>query len=165
MNNNQIIGYDPQTGQPIYQNNNIQNQPMQNNQQYTQTNMQQSISNSQSMYSNIQPPIKNKNNNKLIIGLIILFVAVILIVTGIILLVNNKFGAQDRTIMIYMVGSNLESESGLGTVDLNSIDYDTMDNENINVVLIAGGSTNWYNNYISKDETSIYELTSDGYKK
>lgn len=184
-NNNRIIGYDPQTGQPIYENNNIQSQPMMNNTQpinnnqqtYSNvqpqtnnnqpvySNVQPPINNNQQIYSNVQPSIKNKKNNKLIISLIIVFIFIVLSIVGICYLVNNKLGNQDRTIMIYMVGSNLESQSGLGTVDLNSIDYNKMDNENINVVLIAGGSEDWYNDYISKDETSIYELTSDGYKK
>ena len=52
--------------------------------------------------------------------------------------------------MIYMVGADLESKNGLATVDLDSINYNSMDNENINVVLIAGGATKWHNNYINK---------------
>lgn len=147
--NNQIIGYNPQTGEPIYQSN--QNQPITNNQQYINTNTKKSV--------------KNKNSKKIFIWLVLVFISTILLVVGLFYLVNNKLGNQDRTIMIYMVGSNLESQSGLGTVDLNSIDYNIMDNENINVVLIAGGSEEWYNDYIDKDETSIYELTSDGYQK
>lgn len=67
--------------------------------------------------------------------------------------------------MIYMVGADLESDKGLGTVDLDGIDYEKMDNKNIKVVLIAGGSKEWKNNYIDSKETAIYELTKDGFKK
>ena len=70
-----------------------------------------------------------------------------------------------RTVMIYMVGSDLETKSGLATIDLNSIKYDKMDNENVNVVLLAGGTIKWKNDYISSDETSIYELKNGGFKK
>ncbi|MBR3523435.1 MAG: hypothetical protein IKN87_01970 [Bacilli bacterium] len=70
-----------------------------------------------------------------------------------------------RTIMVYMSGSDLESKTGFGTAELDSINFDKMDNENINVVVIAGGAKKWHNDYIDTDETSIFELTADGYKK
>ena len=47
--------------------------------------------------------------------------------------------------MLYMVGANLESNNGLATEDLKGIKYSLMDNENLNVVLIAGGSKEWNN--------------------
>ena len=78
---------------------------------------------------------------------------------------NNEPKYVSRTIMIYMVGSNLESDAGFGSEELRAIDYDVMDHENINVVLIAGGSKKWYNNYVDISETSIFELTADGFKK
>lgn len=93
------------------------------------------------------------------------FICAIIILITTITIVASYFNSNTRTIMIYMTGSNLESESGLGTVDLNSIDYNEMDNKNIKVVLIAGGSKEWQNNYINQNETSIYELTSSGYEK
>ena len=105
----------------------------------------------------------NIKKKKLIIGGLILVALCIIAIIVFLLLGKDK--NYSRTVMIYMVGSDLESKSGLGTVDLNSIDYDKMDNENVNVVLIAGGSELWNNDYIEEDETSIYELTEDGYKK
>ena len=108
---------------------------------------------------NNEPKSKKKN--------IIIIPAVLLLIIIILVLNFNKTSKKNvsRTIMIYMVGSNLESQSGLATTDLESIEYNDMDNENINVVLIAGGSKEWKNNYINKNETSIYELTNDGFKK
>lgn len=93
----------------------------------------------------------------------IAFVATVFLFILFLILGRDK--NYSRTVMIYMVGSNLESENGLGTVDLDSIDYNRMDNENVNVVLIAGGSKEWDNNYIDENETSIYELTEEGYEK
>jgi len=130
------------------------------------------IQNSQTDYSN-SINTNNKNNkhkkNKGILLLSLLaFIAIVVIIVVLIVLANKKDefdGNYTRTIMIYMVGSNLETQSGLGTVDLESIDYNKMDNENINVVLIAGGTEEWDNDYIDPDETSIYELTKNGYKK
>ena len=63
-----------------------------------------------------------------------------------------------------MVGSNLESKSGLASVDLASIDYDKVD-KNTKVVLIAGGSVRWKDSKISASETSIFELKESGFEK
>lgn len=116
------------------------------------------------MYNN-----QNLNNIKknsffklFLIAFIVLLMLVASFLTYKILTKNNN---KSRTIMIYMVGADLESKSGLATTDLDSIDYDEMDNQNINVVLIAGGAKEWNNTYIDKDETSIYELTTNGFKK
>lgn len=125
-------------------------------------NSNQNINLSQNSYTNnIKINKANGLKNKKIIFLMI----AVLIICIIGVLVFNTDKNKSRTIMVYMVGSNLESKSGLGTVDLNGIDYAEMDNENVNVVLIAGGSEEWKNNYIDEDETSIYELTDSGYKK
>lgn len=71
-----------------------------------------------------------------------------------------------RTVMVYMVGSNLESQNGLASDELNGIGNPELVAENgMNVVLIAGGSKRWKNETIEADETSIYELGEDGFTK
>lgn len=130
QNNNKIIGYNPQTGQPIYE---------------------------------IQKFNKKKTIKPwiiVLIGITILILAALLI-----FLPKNKNKELTRTFMIYMVGSDLESKSGMATFELEGLDPTVIDMENINVVLIAGGSTRWNNNYINEEETSIYELTDSGFKK
>ncbi len=108
---------------------------------------------------------KKSSHKKLFFGIIgLIIVALVALIIGFIV-VNRNNKINSRTFMIYMVGSNLESENGLGTVDLDGIDYNEMDNQNINVVLIAGGSKSWDNNYIDSSETSIYELTANGFEK
>ena len=100
--------------------------------------------------------------------LILIVAALIFIVMMIISKKDNKKEEKKdytRTIMIYMAGSDLESKGGMATSELDFIDYNKIDNENINVVVIAGGSKKWNNDYISVDETSIFELTSTGFKK
>lgn len=175
MNNQSTINQ-MNNGQTILNNNMIQYQ--QNNNQYGVNDINQQFNNNvmgnnnqplQSQFNNnVQPNISINNTNKknkktfFIIGGIVL---AIILTISILFLVLFRDKNYSRTIMIYMVGSNLESESGLGTVDLNSINYNNMDNKNINVVLIAGGSERWDNNYIDENETSIYELTASGYKK
>lgn len=107
-----------------------------------------------------------KKKKKKMVWLFILIIVIIAVVAILVLSPKKEEKSKkERTIMLYMVGSDLESEIGLATVDLDSIDYDKVDNENINIVLIAGGSKEWHNDYIAEDETSIYELTEDGFKK
>ena len=78
---------------------------------------------------------------------------------------HNRNIDYDRLIMIYMVGSDLESGLvGAGTLDLNGIDYNTLEGKNTKVIVIAGGAKNWKNSYVDINSTSIYELTSSGYK-
>ena len=107
------------------------------------------------MYNEIN---KTQNKNGKITKIILILTIILLIMISLFLtykiLTKNK--NRTRTIMIYMVGADLESKSGLASTDLDSINYDEMDNKNINVVLIAGGSKKWNNTYIDEDETSIY---------
>jgi len=114
-----------------------------------------------------QEMTNNKKFNKkyIFIGIIILLVILLGIVVTRIFKSTIKDKNLSRTIMIYMVGSDLESEAGLATVDLDGIDYDSMDNENVNVLLIAGGAKEWQNDYIDGNETSIYELKENGFEK
>ena len=64
-----------------------------------------------------------------------------------------------------MVGADLESNGSMGTYELNGIDPKLVDLENVNVVMIAGGAKRWNNDYIDVDETSIYQLTKEGFIK
>lgn len=77
---------------------------------------------------------------------------------------DNRNIDYDRIIMIYMVGSNLESDSAIATADLNGLDYNKLNEQNTKVILLAGGTLKWYNDYIDVNSTSIYELTADGFK-
>ena len=84
--------------------------------------------------------IKSLDINKILVGVI---VAVVLIV-GIVVVSGTKISnplnmGKSRTIMIYMVGSNLESKNGLATRDLQDLDYNKINANNTKVVLIAGG--------------------------
>lgn len=68
-----------------------------------------------------------------------------------------------RTIMLYMSPADLESNNGHATKDLNAIDKDKFDFDHYKLIVMAGGTNNWYNDF-SRD-TMIYEYTKDGYKK
>ena len=107
----------------------------------------------------VKKPIDLKKVFYILIGVFVLLVSLIVIS-----LVNRKDIAT-RTFMIYVVGADLESKGSMGTYELNGIDPNLVDSENVNVVLIAGGAKRWGNDYIDADETSIYQLTENGFTK
>ncbi len=113
-------------------------------------------------YTNQNTNINQNKSKKLLYIIIILLLVIIITVVG---LLSNSKKSYSRTIMIYMVGSNLESRGGIATAELAAIDYQKANEQNINVVLIAGGAKKWYNDYIDTDETSIFELTENGFEK
>ncbi len=63
---------------------------------------------------------------------------------------------QDKvTVMIYICGSDLESEDGSATKDLNEMMEATL-SDNINVVVQTGGTKNWHNNFVSPDTSQRF---------
>lgn len=70
-----------------------------------------------------------------------------------------------RTMMIYIVGSDLESSAGCATEDIQEMLDADLDDGSVEVLLCAGGSSYWNNNIISADETSYYQVTDDSLKK
>ena len=72
----------------------------------------------------------------------------------------NKSSRKDRTIMIYMIGSNLESRSEMATIDVKEIEKSMINLNDNNVVIYAGGTKEWHNHF---ENNSIYELTDEGF--
>ena len=108
--------------------------------------------------------MKSSKRNLIVLGIIFSLIVILSSFTAIfIILTSNK--SVTRTVMIYMVGSDLESDNGLASADLSSIDKNISNNSNVNVYLIAGGSKYWNNDYIDKNETSIFKLTTQGFEK
>ena len=99
----------------------------------------------------------------LLLIIIGLFIAVLVIVLN-----GNKdlrnIKNPSRTIMIYMVGSDLE-DAGMASVELRDLDYSKLSSEKVNVVLMIGGAKKWRTDYVNVDETSIYELKPEGVTK
>lgn len=106
---------------------------------------------------------KNQKNIILIMGGVIIALFIITIFQS--LFTNNIFKRDlSRTVMIYMVGSNLESENQIATSDLAAIDPSVVDLENVKVLLYTGGTTKWHN-FVSNKENAIYELKTNGFEK
>ena len=65
---------------------------------------------------------------------------------------------RDYTVMIYMNGSDLESEIGAGTTDLIEMLESGLHSENANVVIFTGGTIYWQNDIIPADECAIWYI-------
>lgn len=81
---------------------------------------------------------------------------------------SNKNGETaenaKNTLMIYMVGSDLEAKGGSATEDLSEIAESGVDLSSANVVVYAGGSKKWHNDTVTADDMhSVLELGKDGF--
>ncbi|MDO5476492.1 MAG: clostripain-related cysteine peptidase [Eubacteriales bacterium] len=63
------------------------------------------------------------------------------------------------TLMIYLCGSDLESKAGAAAKDLDEIASSGVNTDLVNVVVLAGGTTQWQNSF-SSEETAVYVLSS-----
>lgn len=74
---------------------------------------------------------------------------------------SNKY-----TMMVYLCGSDLESDGGSGTDDIVSILASLPDLSKVNVVICAGGSNKWSSSYLDANsgnlKTAVYYLDTDG---
>lgn len=70
-----------------------------------------------------------------------------------------------RTIMIYMIGSDLESKYLAATKDINEIVDSSINYDDVNIVIYTGGSKKWHNEEIPNDKHGLFEINSDGLKK
>lgn len=108
--------------------------------------------------------IKKKDYKKYIILILLLVIIIMLLISSLLIVKNNGPNSVSRSIMIYMDGSNLESDNKIATSDLDGISPSKVDLENVNVYLYTGGTKKWFN-FVSNEENAIYKLTEDGFKK
>ena len=64
------------------------------------------------------------------------------------------------TILVYMCGTDLESQQGMATSDLKEMANATI-GKNINLIVYTGGCSRWRNNVISQQVNQVYRI-SDG---
>ena len=69
-------------------------------------------------------------------------------------------GKDTVTILVYMCGTDLESQQGMATSDLKEMANATI-GKNVNLIVYTGGCSNWRNNVISSSVNQIYRI-SDG---
>lgn len=91
----------------------------------------------------------------------------LLIFTVLILLILQMRTAQAAeaeekalTLMIYMCGTNLESEHGAASKDLDEILKSDVNTDRVNVIIMTGGTKNWGKSFGLDEETSIVRIKS-----
>ena len=70
-----------------------------------------------------------------------------------------------KTIMVYMVGSDLESKHGAASLDIAEMLNSNYDMDNVNVLLYTGGAKSWQTPQISSEDNGLFLVTKDGIEK
>lgn len=78
---------------------------------------------------------------------------------------DSVLEGQTQVLMIYMVGSDLESERGLASADIREIQESGFDEERLQIILCTGGAAYWWNDSVSADECAVFEVHADELKK
>jgi len=173
----------------VYRNNLNSQNTYANNNGYNNYNLNQNYQapGNQGMYNNPyafqspnnnlnQPPEKktNKTLKALLISGIAVFVTIAIIVSAIAIaggsggsLNRAKADSNDYTLMIYMIGSDLESQGGFASNDLREMLASNVELDNLNVIVYAGGAASWSlpisnknKNYLKlvKDDNGSYDF-------
>lgn len=70
-------------------------------------------------------------------------------------------GKDTVTVMVYMCGTDLESEDGMATADLDEMLYAEI-SDKVNIIVETGGTSAWQNSVISSKTNQRYRVTSQG---
>jgi len=70
-------------------------------------------------------------------------------------------GKDVFTIMVYMCGTDLESDYGMATADINEMLY-ANPGENVNIIIETGGTSKWKNSVIKSNTNQRYQIVGDG---
>lgn len=71
-------------------------------------------------------------------------------------------GKDEVTLMVYLCGTDLESEYGMGTADLNEMLHATLNDDKVNIIVETGGTRKWNNSVISNTTNQRYRVTENG---
>ena len=70
-------------------------------------------------------------------------------------------GEDVVTLMLYMCGSDLETDGGCASADLNEIVYADI-SDNVNIIIETGGALEWQNSMIPNDTNVRWQATNEG---
>lgn len=70
-----------------------------------------------------------------------------------------------RTVMIYLVGSDLETTYGCASTDIEEMIDADINTAKTRVLICTGGAKSWENAQVSSDETAVFLLEQDGITK
>ena len=119
--------------------------------------------------SNYNNVVTHKKRSNLTVPLVIILILLIISGVGIFILaggINLITGVKaKKTIMIYMVGSDLESKHGAASLDIAEMLNSNYDMDNVNVLLYTGGAKSWQTPQISPEDNGLFLVTKDGISK
>lgn len=109
------------------------------------------------------PKYKSTNKRKYKKTLIfsILFLIIIAGITTTIMF-SKKDTYKIRTVMIYMIGSDLESRYVAATKDIDEIVKSKINYDKVNVLLYTGGAKKWHTSEIPNDRNAIFSMSKSG---
>ena len=107
-----------------------------------------------------QPTLNTHNNNKTLWIIFGIISSLIPILATAILVVCLARGGQNRTIMVYMIGSDLESQHASASLDITEMKESYYNPEHTKILIYTGGATSWTLDDISADENAIFELSN-----
>lgn len=96
-------------------------------------------------------------NKKIIICSITGLILILTIILVIFFMNQEEVVKSDKTIFIYMCGSNLESKKGLASKNIEEILSAKVGN-NVNIVIQTGGSKEWKSHGIKSDQIQRYQV-------
>ena len=67
-------------------------------------------------------------------------------------------GFATQTVMVYIVGSDLEPQGNYATTDITEMMRSGLDTDQVTVLIMTGGTTSWGNSIVPADKLSIYRL-------
>lgn len=67
-------------------------------------------------------------------------------------------GFATQTVMVYIVGSDLEPQGNYATTDITEMMRSGFDTDQVTVLIMTGGTTSWGNSIVPADKLSIYRL-------
>lgn len=102
--------------------------------------------------------LPNKPKHKKKIWLWSGFASAAVLIIAITLAIVLNIRGQDRTIMVYMIGSNLESEGAAASLDISEMKKANFDHEHTKVLVYTGGTKKWALDDISAEENAIFEI-------
>lgn len=120
----------------------------------------------QSLNIGVAPNINNSStSNKKFNKLGIIMACVVAVVIFVFVFDVPALLSGKRTIMIYMIGSDLESQYAAASSDIEEIKSSGLDFDKVNVLIYTGGTKKWINGEIPDDKNAIFKVTSSGLVK
>lgn len=74
---------------------------------------------------------------------------------------HSSHGNATVTVMMYIIGSDLESCGGYASRDINEMMQATL-SDDVNLLICTGGATQWTNHKISSENTQIHRISNAG---